>query len=300
MNDRDNTIDYFWEAIRKGQTSHFYLFYGEKRRHRGQALSLAAALNCQSHDDDDYQLFCKECPACRKILSHCHPDVEIIAPAKSSIGIDQVVTLQRKVSRKPYEGACKVYIIEDAEKLTLPAANALLVTAEEPPDHTVLVLSCSSDAAVLPTLRSRARAVYFPPDDGFLHNEDMSEGQEADWADALRLCGDNAGLAREVVRVGVSRIRDLMSLYKGAVKARNFLRIFALFPMEREVALVLLQVIAAKAVGSLYGREETQHSSSEDTVWILPLLEEALRALQRQADVRLTIEVLALKHMKGL
>ncbi|MCL1917844.1 MAG: hypothetical protein FWG14_05955 [Peptococcaceae bacterium] len=352
-------VDALWDGVRKGNIAHFYLFYGETRQHREQALTLAAALNCLAgHRIEGYNqhvegnrlrfkdtnrveknpldspLFCGQCVACRKVFSGCHPDVEIIGPAKSSIGIDQVVALQKKVARKPYEGAYKVYIIEDAEKMTLPAANALLVTAEEPPEYIVLVVSCASDAAILPTLRSRARAVYFPPEEetrGALHIGQGAGGhgidgqgamEETDWAEALDLSGGNAGLAREVARVGSARIRDLMGLYEKAVEARDFLRIFSLFPLERDVAFVWLQVMAAGVVAYLKGDAEyadgylekegennvqirmddvqlEEGSWRREAARILPWIEEALRALQRQADVRLTIEVLALKHMRS-
>ncbi|MCL1790939.1 MAG: DNA polymerase III subunit [Peptococcaceae bacterium] len=316
MSGMGNAVGYFWEAVRKGQVAHFYLFYGETGRHRQQALALAATLNCLSDDrhidvtrrSQTEPLFCGECTACRKIFSGHHPDVEVIGPAKSSIGIDQVVSLQKKVSRKPYEGLFQVYMIEEAEKLSLPAANALLVTTEEPSAQTVLILSCSSDVAVLPTLRSRARIVYFPPEDDWGHDdEDTGSKAGSDWGEALRLCGGNGVLAREAARVGVTVLQDLTDKYETAVMANDFLRLFNLFPIEREVALVWLQVMAARMLdGRLDGMlderldgRENAHLGAQFGARIVAHISEAIRALQRQADVRLTVEVLALKHMRG-
>jgi DNA polymerase-3 subunit delta' len=80
---------------------------------------------------------CGQCAACKKIRSGVHPDLHIIRPLKTSIGIEQVLTLQEKIYRKIYEGKYKVCVLEEADKLSLPAANALLKIAEEPPDYTV-------------------------------------------------------------------------------------------------------------------------------------------------------------------
>jgi DNA polymerase-3 subunit delta' len=306
MNERFSGLADFWESVRKGQIAHFYLFHGETQRHRKQALALAAALNCQDkHGEMPKETpYCGECLACRKIFGGNHPDVEFVGPAKTSIGIEQVISLQKRASRKPYEGLFHVYLIEEADKLTLPASNALLVTAEEPPAQTVLILSCPSDAALLPTLRSRARAVYFPPD-GDMLTDDEWEISETDWGEALRLSGQNVGLAREVARSDIQKLQELIYIYRDAVEERDFLRIFSLFPMERELAMVWLQVMAADTLTRLCpermraGGETRGAAGCQEAARILPWIEEALRALQRQADVRLTIEVLALKHMRG-
>jgi DNA polymerase-3 subunit delta' len=151
-------------ALSSGHLAHAYLFSGiEGIGKWTTALSFAKALNCKEREDD----FCDECRSCRKLEKQTHPDLFIIEPEKNVIKIESVRDLQRKIIYKPLEGKTKVVIIDQAEKLTLHAANCLLKTLEEPPEDTVIILVANTSMHLLPTIISRCQRIRFTP----LHDE---------------------------------------------------------------------------------------------------------------------------------
>jgi len=123
------------------------------------ALTFSKALNCKKEKIDS----CDECSSCRKIEHHNHPDVRIIVPENGSIKIEQIRNLKREISYKLYEGRKKVWIIEEADKFGLAAANSILKILEEPPPHTVLILISQIKEGLLPTILSRCEVIRFFP-----------------------------------------------------------------------------------------------------------------------------------------
>ena len=122
------------------------------------ARAFAAALQCP-------QGGCGVCRACTTTLAGTHPDVTLLATEKVVIAIDEVRDLIMTASRSPSGGRWRVIIIEDADRMAERTTNVLLKTIEEPPPHTVWVLCAPSVQDVLPTIRSRCRAVVLrvPP-----------------------------------------------------------------------------------------------------------------------------------------
>ena len=148
-------------SIDSGRVSHAYLFSGP--RHVGKvtlALELARALNCQETGAP-----CGHCLSCRKVEKGVHPDVQLLALEEGSknIGIDAVRKLQESVALRPAEGRKKVYIIEEAERLSEAAANCLLKTLEEPPPSVVMVLTTQDATMLLPTIVSRCQRIDLGP-----------------------------------------------------------------------------------------------------------------------------------------
>jgi len=123
------------------------------------ALTFAKVLNCKKEEMDS----CDECSSCRKIEHHIHPDIRIIAPENDSIKIEQIRNLKRESSYKLYEGRKKVWIIEEAAKFSLAAANSILKILEEPPPQVVLILICQTKEELLPTILSRCEVIRFFP-----------------------------------------------------------------------------------------------------------------------------------------
>jgi DNA polymerase-3 subunit delta' len=139
-----------------GRIAHAYLFSGpDGIGKRLMAMALARAIVCLE------QRGCGHCQACRKIDHQNHPDLHILEPDGSSIKIEQVRALQRDLSLKPLEASRKICMIEQAETMTVGAANALLKTLEEPRGDTLLILLTAQPNRLLETIRSRCQPLPF-------------------------------------------------------------------------------------------------------------------------------------------
>ena len=146
-------------ALLQEKFSHAYLFSGPRGAGKvTAALELAKALNCPSSPLDDC---CDRCETCRRIQNGNHPDVVRISPEGASIKIDQVRRLQREFSYAAAEAERRVVIIEQAETMTVEAANSILKFLEEPVTPMVAVLIADREDAVLPTIRSRCQQIRF-------------------------------------------------------------------------------------------------------------------------------------------
>lgn len=272
------------KAALENRLAHLLLFHGGSAPERRSAgLRLAQTLNCYHSQGSEA---CQECPACKKIATGNHPDVEILEPLKASIGIEQVLHWQERVYRKHFEGKYKVFILEQADTLTIPAANALLKVIEEPPERTLIILSTQNAEALLPTIQSRAQAVYFPTtgEEQWLENLDETvdrlEAQEA-----YQLSNQNPELAHDILEVGVQKVKDWVEGFQNAVNYRSFLKLFPLFPVEKKESLVYLEVLAQRVY-----KKKSQINPRE-----ILAIGQAIDQIKVQANPRLTIEVLALE-----
>jgi len=121
------------------------------------ALNFAKAINCKEKSIDS----CDHCSSCQKIDKLNHPDVQVTKAEGDSIKIEQTRELKRRMEYKVYEGKKKIWILEDAEKLTIEAANSLLKFLEEPPSDVVIVLISSFPEKLPFTIVSRCKMVRF-------------------------------------------------------------------------------------------------------------------------------------------
>ncbi|MBA7475174.1 hypothetical protein ES707_10540 [subsurface metagenome] len=156
-------------SLKQGTVAHAYLFVGPP--HVGKmtlALNLAQALNCEAVEPP-----CGECDSCRKVALAKHADVQIIGltqnmdsagtKPRAEIGIDQIRQMQHSSNLPPFEGKYKVFIIENAEQLSIGAANCLLKTLEEPVGKVVFILLASNDRLLPATVISRCQRLELPP-----------------------------------------------------------------------------------------------------------------------------------------
>lgn len=140
-------------AVEGHGMSHAFLFTGPPGSGRSNAaVAFAAALQCE-------QGGCGQCHECRTVLAGSHADVEMVRTQKLSIGVDEVRELVRHSALAPVGRRWQILIVEDADRLTEKAVNALLKAIEEPARHTVWMLCAPTVEDVLPTIRSRCRLV---------------------------------------------------------------------------------------------------------------------------------------------
>ena len=143
-------------ALRGDQTSgmtHAWLFTGPPGSGRSTAaIAFAAALQCELAG-------CGICESCHLVEIGTHPDVRVVRPSLVSFGVDDTRDLVRRAALAPSGRRWHVMVVEDADRLTDQAVNALLKAVEEPAPHTVWLLCAPTTEDLLPTLRSRCRHV---------------------------------------------------------------------------------------------------------------------------------------------
>ena len=133
------------------------------------AKQLAQAINCEKRPrvQKDPEVLahwcCGNCPSCRKIESHNHPDIFSIAPQRDQIRIDTIRTLITQLGFTPYIASYRFVLIRCAEKMTAAASNALLKILEEPPAQTHFILTTTNASHLLPTILSRCQVIRFQP-----------------------------------------------------------------------------------------------------------------------------------------
>ena len=178
---------YEGRPVAPGTLTHAWLFTGPPGSGRSVAArAFAAALQCVS----DGEPGCGVCSGCHTTLNRSHPDVRAVVPEGLSISVSEMRAVVATAARMPALGRWQVVLIEDADRLTEQASNALLKAVEEPPARTVFLLCAPSthpdDVAV--TIRSRCRLVplRIPPPEavaGILSRSGVDE-QTAQWAAA--------------------------------------------------------------------------------------------------------------------
>lgn len=245
-------------ALASGRVAHAYAFVGPAGSGRkAAALAFAAALLGDARPQ--------------------HPDLHVIAPtpppdkpkAPKAIRIDEIRALERAVALRPVVGRVKVFVLEDADRMTGPAPQAFLKTLEEPPAGTVIILILSRPRAVPATVLSRCQIVRFQPQPveaaaaraaaGAMLREVAAEGAEA--------------LSRHAQVVDRDRHRAEALVDEIWLWYRELLRARAGAPADAEAA------------------REAEALGLDGIVAALALCREARRGLDVNVSPRLTLEV---------
>lgn len=211
------------------------LFYGpEGVGKRLTAFMTAKALNC-INNNPPVSFFCNECTSCQRIEKQIHPDLHVLNKEGDSIKIENVREMIRALNYTQFEGKRKVAIIDNAEALTIQAANALLKTLEEPPQNTNIILISSNPGRLPVTLRSRCYPIRFNPLDEEIIVEIIAREKQIDSMDTLKIIAGIAdgGIesARSLLEIDVINVREnfLQILGAGDYNIRNY----ALFSDEK-------------------------------------------------------------------
>ena len=146
------------EIIDNNTISHSYMFVGiDGIGKKLIAKEFARKILCLNKQNQN----CATCDSCIKFNSGNNPDFLEIFPDGNSIKIAQMREMQEKVYQKPIVSDKKVFIIDQAEKMTEEAQNSLLKTLEEPPEYMVIILITSNENKLLNTVKSRCIRINF-------------------------------------------------------------------------------------------------------------------------------------------
>ena len=158
----EKIIEHFQNAVRLDKISHAYILSGED----GAGKSLLAhlfymTLQCEKKGISP----CGECTLCRQAESHNQPDIIWVTHEKpGSIGVEDIrAQVVGDMQMKPYHSPYKIYIIDEAEKLTVQAQNTLLKTIEEPPEYGIVIFLTTNADGFLPTILSRCVVLQLKP-----------------------------------------------------------------------------------------------------------------------------------------
>ncbi|MGE4282568.1 MAG: ATP-binding protein [Clostridia bacterium] len=145
-------------SIESNRVNHAYIFEGPSGIGKRTIASVfSTALTCET----GYAEPCDLCRSCIKNRNNNHPDVKILDEQGSSLGIDMVRALQKDIYIKPYEAGRKIYIIPEAERMTIQAQNGLLKILEEPPSYAIIIMTITNSAVLLDTIVSRSMLIRF-------------------------------------------------------------------------------------------------------------------------------------------
>lgn len=195
---QDLIKDHFISAIENKKVNHAYIISADRAAGKEYIASIfARALQCETGKSNP----CEECHSCKMALSGNHPDIIRVTHEKPNvISVEDVrEQINNTVDLKPYSGKYKVYIMNEAEKMTIQAQNALLKTLEEPPEYVVILLLTTNVNMLLQTIQSRCVVLNMKsvPDaliKDFLMNEYQVPSYKADICVAF--ARGNVGKAR--------------------------------------------------------------------------------------------------------
>lgn len=309
-------IMHLQNAIRAEKVSHAYIFNGEAGSGKKLLANLfAKTLQCEKKESDP----CLTCASCKKAASNNHPDIISVTHEKpNSIGIEDIRTqVTTDAGIKPYTGPYKIYIIGDAQMLTLQAQNALLKTIEEPPAYVVIILLTNNMDALLPTITSRCVTLNLKSvGDEKVKEYLMEELQIPDYQAEIdaSIAQGNIGKARKLAtseefaeltenalkivrRSGENDLYDMVESIKSLTKDKqniyDYLDLFLvwfrdvlLFKATKEIdGLVFKQEIN-------YIKERAKKSSYEGLESIIDAIEKAKVRLRANVNFDLALELL--------
>jgi DNA polymerase-3 subunit delta' len=198
------------------------------------ALELAKALNCRQRIGIEA---CDECSSCKRISRSTfppftsdddnkeriiwseHADLAMVRPHKQIIRVKPMRELEREANFRPFEGAARVFIVEDADTMNDQASNALLKTLEEPPITSHLILTTCNPTALLATIRSRCQVIRFAPIPADEVERFLIEEKNVDAEDARLLARTAQGSIGRALAGDIATYRDRRDMMLGVLRA---------------------------------------------------------------------------------
>ena len=290
--DQPRAVELLQRALSSERVAHAYAFVGPPGSGRTtMALAFAAALVCEGQTCAGGR-GAPRCRQCARVATRQHPDVHVIAPTPPprnpkgapAIRIADIRGLEHDAGLKPLMARRKVFVLDDAHRMTEDAPEAFLKTLEEPPDHTVMILVLPRARAVPATVLSRCQIVRFAARTNPRLADDMAEA--LDLLAEVRGKGAEA-LFRRSQSVDRERAEALLDAYFHLL--RDLLLARAGAPPNLLVNAGRAEVIA----------REAQAWSPDDLVAALADCRQARLALINNVTPRLTVELVVSRLLAG-
>lgn len=314
--------------LRKGRIPHALAFTGiEGIGKQTTARTFAMACNCA--DPQPYPGLasvapperevnpCGKCRTCRRILADQHPDILHLRPTGDLIRIAVIRDLIQRLALKPYEQGKRVVTIADAHTMNPEAGNALLKLLEEPPANTLLILTTAQMADLLPTIASRCQQIRFRP----LQRDDLMDLLTADGgltveeaAAAAALSGGSytralmmasaewlpvrRWLAGEITRLGERATTVQLALAEKLAAGKSQLPDVLMWLLSWYRDLIVFPFQPDQVVNGDLDQQIRAAAAGKDPLSLInnmKAVQAALKALQENANPRLTMETLVLQ-----
>lgn len=212
-------VDNLRNALKFNKISHAYLIQGEKLSGKMMTADIfARALQCEAQEGEKP---CNQCRSCRQALNRNHPDIMYVEHEKPNvISVDNIrQQINGDIAIKPYSGARKIYIMDEAEKMNVQAQNALLKTLEEPPEYAVIILLSTRAEAMLQTILSRCIVLNTRPvHEEMIKNYLMRKVQVPDYRAAICASFARGNVGRAVELASNEEFDRLKSSVLGTMK----------------------------------------------------------------------------------
>jgi DNA polymerase-3 subunit delta' len=260
----------FLKELASGRLSHAYIVEGAEGVGKFTFASFAAnAILCGGEPKP-----CGKCPDCIKYAAGSHPDLFVFAPEKdaSQLTVNVVREIKKSIYLMPNEGAKKVYIIRDGQKMNVQAQNALLKFFEEPPESAVLFVLTDKREALLPTVISRGQIITLYPasnaDVKAWLRQTFPRKTDEEIDAAVRMCEGIPGKALSLMEKRFSQIRADAEEYARAVFGRDGFKLLSFFKSkryDRQKAKDFLLMLFSLFSDVLRAKERTQNYTFLDT-----------------------------------
>ena len=310
--------EHLCNAISSGKISHAYIINGERSSGKEFiARVFAMALQCEREGIEP----CGECHSCRQALGNNQPDIIYVSHEKpNTIGVEDIRTqINGDIGLKPYASPYKIYIMNEGEKMTVQAQNALLKTLEEPPEYAVILILTTQVEALLPTILSRCVVLNMKPvPDALVKKYLMEELGVPDYKANICVAFARGNVGKAKLLASSEEFEKVKDEAVTLVKYINDMEISEIVKAIKKISEYKFDVNdyldilsawyrdvllfkATKDVNSLIFKEEIQQimrvsdrSTYEGIETIVNALQQAKRRLEANVNFDLTMELLLL------
>ena len=311
-------IGYIQDAVQQNKVSHAYFLNGQRGSGKKMLAKLfATTLQCETGKSEP----CNECRSCIQANNGNHPDIITVKHEKpGSISVDDIRSqVNGDIMIKPYSSPYKIYIIPEADLLTVQAQNALLKTIEEPPEYAIIFLLTENADSLLPTIRSRCVMLKLRNiKDKLVKKYLMEQLQIPDYQADLCAAFAQGNIGRAVMLAKSEHFNEIKEEAIQLLKYINEMELSEIVSAIKEINKYKLEVTdyldiitiwyrdvllykATKDVGSLvfgdqlkYIKERASKSSYEGIETILESIEKAKVRLKANVNFDLVMELLLL------